>query len=171
MTLPYDVYSPDQISALTMELRRYIGARQDASRRSDHGASSQLTLSAQLSSLLESSGDITAQQLLEELEAVLKNAPTVHIITGGPAGNQLKHQITAWFRDNIHPSTLVDFAFRHDLGGGVVVRAGSRIYDFSLKRRIMDNRHRISELAFGAAPVAQAATTVPKAPERTAGNV
>lgn len=157
MTLPNDIYSPDQISALTMELRHYIDARHDASRRSDHGASAQLAMSAQLSSAAESVGNMTAPQLLEELEKILKSSPVVHVITAGLAGNQLKQQITSWFRDNVHESTLLDFTERRDLGGGVIVRAGSRIYDFSFKRRILDNKHRISEIAFGK-PTAQPAT-------------
>jgi hypothetical protein len=164
MNLPYDIHSPDQISALTMELRHYIDAQRDASRRSDHGAGgTHHTVSAGLNSLLEASGGATGQQLLDEMEALLKNAPTVHLITAIQPGHQLKLQITQWFRTNVHEHTLLTFAERRDLGGGIVVRSGSRIYDFSFKRKILDNKHRISEIAGLSTPAAQTPTQTAQA--------
>jgi hypothetical protein len=148
-----------------MELRAYIGARRDAARRSDHGGALEPAVSSELRSIIDSASGQSAEQLLSELEQLLKNAPSVHIITAAKPNITLKQQITAWFRTQIHPNTLLTFAQRRDLGGGVIVRAGSRIYDFSFKRKILDNKHRITEIAFGAPATAPApaATTAPAA--------
>src|SRR5688572_10604465 len=125
MRLPADVFSPDQISELTMELRRYIDAQTDASRRSDHASAPDIEVSSLLQDTFESSGSPSAVQLLEELEGLLKSAPVVHVITAARPGNDLKRQISGWFRGEIHEQTLLVFVERHDLGGGVVIRAGS----------------------------------------------
>jgi hypothetical protein len=169
MTLPNEVYSPDQLSAITMELRAYIGAKHDAARRSDHGGALEPAVSSALRSIIDSAGNSSADQLLSDMEQLLKSAPTIHVITAAKPNSTLKQQITNWFRTEIHPSAMLTFAERRDLGGGVIVRAGSHIYDFSFKRKILDNKHRITELAFGApAPVAKPA---PTARQGTANNV
>ena len=151
MTLPTDVYSPDQVSTLTMELRSFMDARADASRRSHHDEQN-VAKSELLESLFESSPRQDAHQLLEELEALLKSAPVVHIITAVLPAHGLKQQLTTWFRQEVHEHTLLTFAERRDIGGGIVVRAGSQLYDFSFKHKILDNKHRITEIAFPPAP-------------------
>lgn len=154
MTLPNDLYSPDQLSELTMELRGYIGALRDTAvrNRSTNAASPAALpkISALLKQLFENvSGTMTPEEVLRELEAQLKSAPTVHVLLAAQPSKDLKRQIVLWFRVEVHPSMLLTFSERRDIGGGIVVRAGSHIYDFSFKRQILDNKNRIMEIAGG----------------------
>lgn len=146
MILPTTIYSPEQLNGLIMELRRYIDAERDASHRSDHGGKPHT--SSALKSVFESTSDAPAEQVLNELEALVKNAPTVHVITAGMPGRKLRQQLVNWFRSEIHEHALLFFTERRDIGGGIIIRAGSHVYDFSIKRKILDNKHRITEIAF-----------------------
>lgn len=153
MTLPADIYSPDQLSELTMELRAYIDALRDTAVRNQAGAANNSglpTMSVPLKSLFETisaSGWMTPEDLLRELEALLRHAPVVHLMVAAAPGKELKRQLTLWFRLEINPNTLLTFTERRDIGGGVIVRAGSRMYDFSFRKRILENKHRLTELA------------------------
>lgn len=150
MNLPTDVYSPDQVSLLTMDLRTYIDALRDTAVRASKGtrkATAQPETSPLVRSILEASPDSTPEELLKDLEALLKTAPIIHLTLAAMPSNDMKHQLVTWFRTQINPSTLVTFTQRRDIGGGVIVRAGSRLYDLSFKRRLLDNKQRIAELA------------------------
>lgn len=154
MTLPNDVYSPDQLSELTMELREYIGALRDTTLRNQASKTAKKTslptMSALLKLVFENVSDgVTPEAMLRELEAMLKNAPTVHLMLAAQPSKEMRRQLVLWFRVEIHPTTLLTFSERHDLGGGIVVRAGSHVYDFSFKRKVVDNQKRITEIAAG----------------------
>jgi F0F1-type ATP synthase delta subunit len=71
----------------------------------------------------------------------------MHLTLGAPATRTLKRQLTVWFRSQIHPDSLLTFAARSDIGGGLILRAGSRVYDFSFRSKILENKSRIMELA------------------------
>jgi len=152
VNLPTDVYSPDQLSELTMELRGYIGALRDTAIRNRSttvaGEAALPKMSALLKLIFENvSGTMTPEEVLRELEMQLKNAPTAHVLLAAQPSKDLKRQIVLWFRVEVHPSVLLTFSERRDIGGGIVIRAGSHIYDFSFKRRILDNKNRIMEIA------------------------
>lgn len=150
MTLPAEIHSPDQISELTMELRGYIDARRSKDVQKQAGVdASPPAMSADLRSLYEaaSNNNGTPETLLDELETLLKNAPVVHLMLAATPGAELKQQLISWFRTEVDANTLVSFTVRRDLGGGVMVRAGSRIYDFTFRQKILDNKQRLTELA------------------------
>lgn len=151
MTLPADLYSPDQLSELIMELRSYIDALRDTALRNRATAASSSpapTMSPLLRELFEgASGSMTPEEMLRELEALLKKAPIVHLIFPALPDKELKRQLILWFRVEVSPHTLLTVSERRDIGGGIVIRAGSRVYDFSFRRRILDNKHRLMEIA------------------------
>lgn len=147
MTLPADLHSPDQLSELVMELRSYIDALRDTAVKNRSGASAGLPPMSTLLKQLFENATTTPEDLLRELETMLKHSPVAHVILPAPAGKELRHQLIVWFRTEVHPQTLLTFTERRDIGGGVIVRAGSNIYDFSFKRLIVDNKHRLTEIA------------------------
>jgi len=53
-----------------------------------------------------------------------------------PAGN-IRRTIVEWCRQNIDPNILVEFKFNSAICGGMVVRYGSHIYDWSFRRQIL----------------------------------
>jgi hypothetical protein len=152
--LPVDVFSPDQLSGLVAELHGYRGKLRDAAVRAKATKAKVALpeLHEGLASLLTSSSvkpdDIAALEALnKELEAVLKAAPVMHLTLAAGAGRTLKRQLTVWFRTQIHPHSLLTFATRSDMGGGVMLQAGSHFYDFSFRDRLLANKNRLMEIA------------------------
>jgi hypothetical protein len=153
LRLPVDLYSADQLSAVIIELRNYISTLHDVTVRAKAGKNDDEALHA--SALLlgvfhgaeVNSDDLAAcEKLLKDLEAVRSKAPTAHLTLPALPNRTLKRQLTVWFRTQINPYTLLTFAMRGDIGGGIIVQTGSRVYDFSLREQLFGNRQRISEI-------------------------
>lgn len=152
--LPVDVFSPDQLSGLIAELHTYRGKLRDAAVRAKTTKSKAVLpeLHEGLKNLLTSSGvkpdDLTGLEALnKELDGVLKAAPVMHLTLAAGAGRTLKRQLTVWFRTQIHPHSLLTFATRSDIGGGMMLQAGSHFYDFSFRDRLLANKSRLTEIA------------------------
>ena len=79
-------------------------------------------------------------QLISELEHHSKIAPSIHVILAAPAPNSIKKDIVGWCRKNLSPDILVNFQFNSNILGGMVVRYGSRIFDWSFRRKILAER-------------------------------
>ncbi|HVI69127.1 MAG TPA: hypothetical protein VM581_01590, partial [Magnetospirillaceae bacterium] len=151
LTLPVDTYSPDQLSELVLELQDLASATRDNVARKDTDAEPPV-ISPGLAELLEANkikvDDVGAIEDLARLVATtLDKAPTVHILLSAMPGRAMKRQFATWFREQIHPQTLMTFAARSDLGGGTIVQAGSHLYDLSFRRGIIDNKKRLTEIA------------------------
>lgn len=86
------------------------------------------------------------RQLTEALERIAKSAPTITVTLAGPAPQPLKEQIVGWCRNNLSGNILVTFKFNRTILGGMVVRAGSHIYDWSLHRKLHDNGAAFTEV-------------------------
>jgi F0F1-type ATP synthase delta subunit len=84
--------------------------------------------------------------LLEDLEDYLETAPHISITLAAPASKKLKQALMDWCRTNINADILVDFSFNSSLLGGLVVRYGSHIYDWSFKRQLMANLSKFPEV-------------------------
>lgn len=153
MTLPVTIYSPDQISAALLELNTYQAALRDAVVRQNKGTSATLPEPGHLLAALIASAELDAQDanaladLRKTLETLLTKAPVVHLTLAALPNSSFKQQLTSWFRTEISPDILLTFAVRSDIGGGVVLSVGSHVYDFSFKRQLLANKHRIAEIA------------------------
>ena len=80
---------------------------------------------------------------LEEFEAT---AQKINITLAAPAPNSLKKTLLAWCRANISPNILVDFQYNSTMLGGMVVRYGSHVYDWSFRRQIMASINKFPEV-------------------------
>lgn len=152
--LPPDLYSPDQLSAVIIELRAHISSLRDASIRAktahaDESAPthvSALLLGALKGAGLTASDQAGAEKLLKELEAIRDKAPAVHLMMAALPNRDLKRKLTEWFRSEIHPYTMLTFATRMDIGGGIIIQAGSHVYNYSFRQQILGHKSRISEI-------------------------
>lgn len=151
--LPTDLYSPEQLSAVIIELRAYISSLRDTQVRAKMTNAEAETphVSALLLGVIRTAGinatDISAAEKLQhQLEAIRDKAPTVHLMMAALPNRDLKRKLTGWFREQIHPYALLTFATRADIGGGMIMQAGSHVYDYSFRQQILGNKHRISEI-------------------------
>lgn len=151
LPLPPDLYSPDQLTAVMMELRSHITTLRELRAHSRAADSTEFSPSALLLGTLHAAAvpqtdRSKAEALLKELTSLRAEAPIVHLTLAGLPPRTLKRQLTEWLRTNIHPHLLMTFAARSDIGGGLILTAGSHIYDFSFRRELLENKHRIAEI-------------------------
>jgi hypothetical protein len=88
----------------------------------------------------------TLDELVDELTKYIDSAQTLTITLAGPAPGSLRESLVAWCRGNVAPNVLVDFQFNSTLLGGMVVRFGSHIFDWSFRRQILDARAKFPEV-------------------------
>lgn len=153
--LPADVYSPDQVGIVLWELGRLIAQLRDASTRASvtgkADAEKDLHISSFLLSVLHaekvSSDDYKVLEKLQvQLQAVRSTAPVAHILLSALPNRALKRQLVEWCRENLHKELLMTFATRGDMGGGFILRIGSKQYDFTYRAQLLENRHRLTEI-------------------------
>lgn len=85
-------------------------------------------------------------ELLTTLRGIEKQARVVSITLAAPAPLSLKQTLTQWCRDNIADDVLVNFSFNSRLCGGMVIRFGSHIYDWSFRRQLLKERAKFPEI-------------------------
>jgi hypothetical protein len=155
LQLPDTVASSQDITALELEVREYarwfthesIKHRTHASHKSDEPA-----LSPACKELLTTQGGkkgfdrAALDNLVKELEHYNRTAPTITLTLAAPVTGTIKTSLVKWCRTNIAPDTLVNFQFNATILGGMVVRYGSHVYDWSFRRQILANRDKFPEV-------------------------
>jgi len=84
--------------------------------------------------------------LLATLDNYQKTAPQLDITLAGPPPRDVRKKLVAWCRGNVAPNVLVNFQFDSAILGGLVVRSGSRVFDWSFRRQILANRDKFPEI-------------------------
>lgn len=153
--LPADVYSPDQVGIALWELGRLIGRLRDETTRKTvtgkDGADKEAHVSEFLLSVLHAAktpaDDYQALEKLQtELQTIRAKAPVAHVLLSALPNRTLKRELVEWCRTNLHPDLLMTFATRGDMGGGFILRVGSKQYDFTYRTRLLEDRHRLTEI-------------------------
>lgn len=155
LALPDSISSPQDLLSLTIDVRAYarwfshntIKAKASATR----GSQAPTVAPATIELIRNWTGQaLLTQESLDELIAALEQfrdtAPTLTITLAAPAGSELRNTLVAWCRANIAPNVLVSFRFNATLLGGMVVRYGSRVFDWSFRREIIANRTKFTEV-------------------------
>jgi hypothetical protein len=155
LQLPSSVSSTQDLTALTLEVRDYARWFSHAVVKM-HVAGSQVprppVLSPATTELLnELSATKTLNQkgldeLIAQLEDCKASAPTMTITLAAPAPGDLKQGLVTWCRQNIAPNMLINFTFSGSILGGMVVRFGSHVFDWSFRRQILANRQKFPEI-------------------------
>lgn len=155
LQLPNSVSSAEDVTALIIEVRQYSQWFSHNVIKQKVGAktpSDQLTLSPVANEVIQSWGAKDAlttaslDDLMKQLEEFKKSAPTLTITLAAPAPGDLKQELVAWCRENIADNVLVNFRFNSTLLGGMVVRYGSRVFDWSFRRQLLANRNKFTEV-------------------------
>ncbi len=154
LKLPADVYSPDHVGIALWELGRLIPTLGDAvarARVTPEAGQPEIQVSAFLMKIMSANGVSAAdRQALEQLQVELRSlrdvAPTAHILLAASPGQAIKRQLVDWFRSEISPQHLLTFAARGDIGGGFMLRIGSKQYDFTYRTQLLADKHRLVEI-------------------------
>lgn len=155
--LPLEVYSPDHIGIALWELGRLIDQVRNSSTRSavtgGEGVQAMPVstfLSTILSSVSVAPDDLQALEKLQaELRVVRDSAPVAHLVVSALPGRAVKHELIGWFRKELHMQHLVTFSMRRDIGGGFLLRIGSKQYDFTYRTELLKDKHRLTEIFDG----------------------
>lgn len=150
LNLPSTIASPQDLSSVIEEIRDYERWFTHESMKKQLHATRQKseapTLSTGASQLIrefqakKSIAGKSLDGLIDDLEYFAKNATSINVILAAPAPNSIKGSIVAWCRKNLSEDILVNFQFNSNILGGMVVRYGSRIFDWSFRRKILAER-------------------------------
>lgn len=138
--LSHFLYSPTQIQAEVIRLRSEL-------RQLEHVAIKQKVLTIEKKGVATpstSTKELTDQ--IKVLEQRLANAPIFYITLAAMPTDGLKQNIVTWFINSVSPEAMVEFDYNSALLGGMVVRTGSRIHDWSLRRKILSQANNFAEV-------------------------
>jgi hypothetical protein len=155
LKLPVGIYSQQDLKATITEIRQYAHWLSHATikKQVSKGAWGEPPgmSSAGVELIKEWIGDKPLDQdsldkLIETLEDYADNAPRVSVTLAAPPSVGIKKELISWFRKNLDPDMLVDFRFNSTILGGMVVRYGSHIFDWSFRRQILESRQKFPEV-------------------------
>ena len=155
LKLPDSISSPQDLVAVILEIRdytRWFSHRSIIKRVSKKRTSEPPVMSPAATELLRECSakkplsQLSLGKLIKTLEKFQSTAPTLTITLAAPPTSDIKRTLVAWCRENIAPNVAVTFQFNATLLGGMVVRSGSHIYDWSFRRQILANRAKFPEV-------------------------
>jgi hypothetical protein len=155
LKLPPSVASVQDLTSLTIEMREYSKwyAHEEIKKRVDAKHTSPApVLSKSASELLREWKSIqkidrqSLDLLITTLEDYGKKATNITITLAAAPSSGIKTSLVAWCRENLAPDIMVSFQFNATLLGGLVVRHGSHVYDWSFRRQILAARNTFPEV-------------------------
>jgi hypothetical protein len=155
LKLPNSVASSQDVTALQLEVREYarwfaheaIKQRTHTKHKGEAPAISeacQELLNMQEGKKGLSQADLDT--LIKELAHYTRTAPTITLTLAAPVTGTIKMTLVKWCRTNIASDVLVNFQFNATILGGMVVRYGSHVFDWSFRRQILANRSKFPEV-------------------------
>lgn len=154
-SLPSSISSPSDVMALILEIRAYeqwYGQYANAQRAGSRYQTPQPELSDVAGEVIRgwaAAAPLTSariEELITNLERIRTHAPSMTITLASSATTEVKRTLVAWCRAHIHEDILVTFRFNATILGGMVLRYGSHIYDWSFRTQIMNGRQRFPEV-------------------------
>lgn len=91
------------------------------------------------------SGSPARQQLLQQVRHFKDTMPLIHLTFATEADSESLQQLVTWMRASLHPQTVLTVGLQPDLIGGVHIRTTNHMYDCSVRARLGDARHLITE--------------------------
>ncbi len=144
--LPTSIASSNELSALILELKAYLQWSRHESVKKHVGTSplssgpvlsdTTLKLVAEWSKKAPLTQD-SLEKIIAALEHIKTHAPVVTITLAAIAPQSLKTVIVQWLRESVHEDVLVSFRANSTILGGMVVRCGSHMFDWSFRRKLL----------------------------------
>jgi F0F1-type ATP synthase delta subunit len=76
--------------------------------------------------------------LKERLRKLKDHAPVIHVTFAADVDPQSLQKLVQWFREEVHPHTLVAVGMQPSLIGGVYLRTPNQVHDFSVRALLKD---------------------------------
>lgn len=150
--LPTSVITRLDIARAVTELEQVGAGLTTASIQSQVGVETQWqpSTSEQLGALLELNPfdlhDVRQrEEFTHSLRQLKEAAPVVHMTFSGPADGESLRELIQWLRESVHPQAVIQVGLQPELVGGVYVRTKNHVHDLSLRARLADHRHLITE--------------------------
>jgi hypothetical protein len=149
--LPDNIQSPEQIEAALLDLSRLSDwLRRKTIKEGQLDEELATRAQAILAPIEQSAWTLElVDEVSKRLESLKSTAPLVRITLPGLPSPKLRAELVGWLRREINPNILVSFSFNRLLAGGMVIRAGSKIYDFSFSGALLKQRSRLAEMIHG----------------------
>jgi len=153
-SLPDEIASPQDLTSLIIEVRDFAKwfSHQAIKQKGGIAADQQPELTPLASEMLRqwskssSLNSDSLEELVKALEVYQKSASIITITLAAPPTNQLKTALTAWCRQNLSDTILLSFRYNSTILGGMVLRCGSRIFDWSFRRKLMNSDTNFAEI-------------------------
>ena len=155
LNLSEEIISPEDLRSVIDELKDYqdyVRHDQIKAHLSEHASSTSPELSRAAAALISQAMEHhplnheEMNHLIAELEKIFAESPKLRIVLAALPNHGIKKQITEWVRHNVDALVLIDFSYNQSLLGGMVVTAGSHIYDWSLRRSILIAQPKLNEM-------------------------
>lgn len=149
LDLPNDICSPQDLSDLTVEMREYAKWLKHETIKQKTGvkaSNDSPALSPSGTKILNGIDIAKIDDLIEALEDYAKNAPSITITLAAIPTVAVKEKLTKWCRNNLADNILVNFRYSSAILGGMVVRYGSRIFDWSFRRQLLTTKNNFAEV-------------------------
>ncbi len=138
LALPASLYSSDRLLEVAEELHHYATAL--AHPRRGTAAEPLSPATTDLLAILPAAKrdqSVQVEGLRQALEAFITTAPVVTLTLAALPSTVLKEELVAWLREEVRPNVLVNFQVNPDIAGGMVIRAGSHVYDCSFRTALL----------------------------------
>ena len=150
--LPDSIISRQDLASAILELRDYAKWLSHESIKKQLGSkkgSNKPEISTTVTEIIritEADSPKKITDIIDALQSIQNTAKSINFTLAAPAPLSLKTTLVKWCRTNISPDILVSFDFNSNILGGIVVRYGSRIFDWSFRRQILAERNKFSEV-------------------------
>lgn len=154
LRLPDNICSEQDVQTLLLEVRTYakwFSQHAIKKRLKVHAAADKPDISPATKELLHDwdvqkpLSTASLDELITALDQFKETAPRMTITLASPPPPGLKKKLTGWCRKNVAPDVLVSFQFNSELLGGMVIRYGSHIFDWSFRRQLLAARESFPE--------------------------
>lgn len=146
LKLPATIIGPADLARAKRDLDAYHEAQHQADLRAKKTGKAETVhagrVISELAALNES--ELTnahhRMALLTDVENTLKAAPTVTMSFAVDPSAAFMAKLVDWLRSSIHPQVLVRIGLRPNIAAGCILRTSSKLYDFSLRHKLDDQR-------------------------------
>lgn len=152
LELPERLYSLQDLQAVLAEIKAHqdledhVKIKSQVTHRAGSYPETSLSPNAVVLIHQAQSQNASLEALIQALESLAETAPEAHITLAALAPEPVKASLTSWLRREIQPNLLVEFSFSSLILGGMIMRLGSHIFDWSFRRKLLAAQDKFAEV-------------------------